>query len=221
MGFEALIRWQHPTQGLILPGEFITIAEETRLIIPIGEWVLYTACEQAQAWNKNRDKKIKIAVNVSLHQLIEENFIAQIETTLQKSGLAPQLLELEITESVAMKYVDITLQRLEQLLKLGVNVAIDDFGSGYSSMDHLKRIPAGILKIDRSFINELKEDDLAIVSAMIQMAHQLRLKTIAEGVETENQLSALNNLKCDQVQGYYFGKPLHPDHYRDLIQKAD
>jgi diguanylate cyclase (GGDEF)-like protein/PAS domain S-box-containing protein len=220
-GFEALIRWQHPTQGLIFPDEFISIAEETRLIVPIGEWVLQTACMQAQEWNKTMHKPIKIAVNVSRYQLLDNNFVSQVEVALEKSGLSPQLLDLEITESVAMENVEITLHRLGQLREMGVHMAIDDFGSGYSSMDYLKKFPTQTLKINRSFVNELKQEDVAIIAAIIQMAHQLRLRTIAEGVETENQLAVLTHLDCDLVQGYYFGEAQHPDLLHDLIASAN
>jgi EAL domain-containing protein (putative c-di-GMP-specific phosphodiesterase class I) len=175
---------------------------------------------QAQSWNMLSGAPHVMAVNVSRYQLLDPDFVPQVEFALSSSGLAPQLLELEITESVAMEQVEMTIQRLEQLLRLGVIVAIDDFGKGYSSMDHLKRFPAKKLKIDRSFINDLKDNDLAIVSAMIQMAHQLRLTTTAEGVETETQLSTLLNLGCDQVQGYLLGKSLHPDACRELVVKA-
>jgi len=211
VGFEALIRWQHPTRGLILPGEFIHIAEETKLIVPLGDWVLHEACAQAQAWNAATLKPLKMSVNISRLQLQDDHFVQNIQSALSKHGLEPHLLELEITESVAMENVEQTFQHLKQLQKIGVSVAIDDFGCGYSSLDHLKRFPANILKIDRSFINDLKENDLAIVTAMISMAHQLRLKVNGEGVETENQLAILSDLECDEVQGYYLGKPVPQD----------
>lgn len=220
-GFEALIRWQHPQNGLINPDDFIPITEETRLIIPIGEWVLKTACNQAQEWNRAQKKDLKIAVNVSRHQLLDNDFINMVKSALASSGLEPRLLELEITESVAMEHVDITLQRLEELLQIGVNVTIDDFGSGYSSMDILRRIPARTLKIDRAFVNDLDEDELAIVAAIIQMAHQLHLTTIAEGVETERQLSALLQLDCDEVQGFYLGRALQSEQCGDLLNKLN
>jgi diguanylate cyclase (GGDEF)-like protein/PAS domain S-box-containing protein len=220
VGFEALIRWQHPVRGLLLPEEFIAISEETKLIIPIGEWVLRTACAQAQAWKVLLNKSFKISVNLSRVQILDDNFISKVKDALRESGLAPELLELEITESVAMENVEITLECLKQLGQIGVTVAIDDFGSGYSSMDHLKRFHANTLKIDRSFINDLKENDLAIVNAMITMAHQLRLKTIAEGVETKNQLSILANMECDEVQGFYLGKPISPDKVLELFRKT-
>lgn len=220
VGFEALLRWQPQGKELVMPGDFIPVAEESRLIIPIGEWVLQAACVQAAAWNRNSARPLKMAVNVSRHQLLSEKFISQVALALSTSGLKPALLELEITESVAMEHVDITLQRLDQLLEMGVNVAIDDFGSGYSSMELLKRFPARTLKIDRSFIKDLHEDDRAIVAAMIQMAHQLRLKTVAEGVETEDQLAALTGLDCDQVQGFFLGKTQHPDTFTGLVERA-
>ena len=217
VGFEALIRWQHPTRGLLLPGEFIPIAEETKLIIPIGDWVMRTACAQAQAWKVTWDKSIKMSVNLSRVQILDENFIHKVQAALQESGLAPELLELEITESAAMENVESTLDCLKQLQQIGVAVAIDDFGRSYSSMDQLKRIHANTLKIDRALINQLEENDLAIVNAMITMAHQLRLKTITEGVETERQFSILADIACDEVQGFYLGKPVPPDKALDFF----
>lgn len=217
VGFEALIRWQHPLQGLVLPEVFIPIAEETRLVIPIGDWVLRTACRQAQEWNMASGKPLRMAVNISRHQLLEENFISRVNSALEDSRFSPELLELEITESVAMENVDLTLERLEQLRQMGVRVSIDDFGSGYSSMDFLKRFPAKTLKIDRSFIHQMKENDQAIIAAVIQMAHRLQLVTVAEGVETRNQLDILNTMNCDGVQGFYLGRPMPAGSVLELI----
>lgn len=221
VGFEALVRWLHPVKGLVLPGEFIPIAEETRLIIPLGEWVLKTACSQAKIWNQVSRKPLKISVNVSVNQLVDEHFVEMVENCLKENDLPAQLLELEITESMAIDYVDITFRCLERLQALGVNVAIDDFGRGYSSMDLLKRFRAKTLKIDRSFVSEMSADDLVIVSTMIQMAHRLRLKTTAEGVETVGQFQDLVKLACDQVQGFFLGEVLSPDLYQKLIETMD
>jgi diguanylate cyclase (GGDEF)-like protein/PAS domain S-box-containing protein len=206
IGFEALIRWQHPTRGLIYPNDFIHIAEETKQIIPIGEWVLRTACIQAQEWNTFSSNPLKIAVNISRIQLRDELIIQKVISALQVSKLPPNLLELEITESSAMENVDLTYEQLDKLQKLGISIAIDDFGSGYSSLDHLKKFPANTLKIDRTFINDLTNEDQAIVLAMVQMAHQLKLKVVGEGVETDSQLMILADMACDEVQGYLLGK---------------
>jgi diguanylate cyclase (GGDEF)-like protein/PAS domain S-box-containing protein len=220
VGFEALIRWQHPTRGLVYPNDFIHIAEETKQIIPIGDWVLKTACLQAQEWNRFSSKPLKIAVNLSRIQLRDELIVQKVVSALEDSNLPPGLLELEITESTAMDNIDITYKQLEKLQEVGVTVAIDDFGCGYSSLDHLKKFPANTLKIDRSFINDLKDDDQAIVLAMVQMAHQLRLKVIGEGVETNTQLTILADMDCDEVQGYLLGKGVAPEEIWGILNKT-
>ena len=219
MGFEALIRWQHPTRGLLYPIDFINIAEETKQIIPIGEWVLKTACLQAQEWNHYSSKPIKIAVNLSRIQLRDETIVQKVTQALEESNLPPELLELEITKSTAMDNIEITYKQLDILQKIGVTIAIDDFGCGYSSLDHLKRFPANTLKIDRSFINDLRQDDQAIVSAMISMAHQLKLKVIGEGVETDSQLSILSDMDCDEVQGFLLGKGVSSEEIWGILRK--
>ncbi len=219
MGFEALIRWQHPRRGLVFPNDFIGVAEETKLIIPIGEWVLKTACLQAHEWNKFSLNPLTIAVNLSRIQLRDETIVQKVINALKESNLPPELLELEITESTAMDNIDITYNQLDALQKIGVKIAIDDFGSGYSSLDHLKTFPANTLKIDRSFINDLREDDQAIVAAMISLAHQLKLKVIGEGVETDSQLSILSDMDCDEVQGYLLGKGVSPDEIWKILRK--
>ncbi len=206
VGFEALLRWMNPKRGLLTPADFINILEETKLIIPVGEWVLRKACFDAQSWNDAFGLPLKISVNLSRLQLLDQDLLNKVQSALLDNGLSPELLELEVTESVAMDNVEIAFHHLTELQKMGVKVAIDDFGSGYSSLDHLKRFPANILKIDRTFIEDIKDDDFAIVSAMISMAHELKLCVTGEGVETENQLALLANMKCDEVQGYYFGK---------------
>ncbi len=219
MGFEALIRWQHPTRGLLYPIDFINIAEETKQIIPIGEWVLKTACLQAQEWNHYSSKPIKIAVNLSRIQLRDETIVQKVTQALEESNLPPELLELEITKSTAMDNIEITYKQLDILQKIGVTIAIDDFGCGYSSLDHLKRFPANTLKIDRSFINDLRQEDQAIVSAMISMAHQLKLKVIGEGVETDSQLSILSDMDCDEVQGFLLGKGVSSEEIWGILRK--
>lgn len=213
-GFEALIRWQHPTRGPLSPSDFMDVAEQSGLIIPMGEWVLRTACTQAQAWKDAAGRPLKIAVNLSPSQLTDKNLVALVQAALHDSGLDPCLLELELTETAALQNIEHTIETLQALRKMGINIAVDDFGKGYSSLDYIKTLPSNNVKIDRSFIMDLSgtntEAGLAIVSAMITMAHQLRLTVTAEGVETEEQLRLLTQLQCDQIQGYYMGKPVHP-----------
>ncbi|WNR44536.1 EAL domain-containing protein [Paenibacillus roseipurpureus] len=209
-GTEALIRWQHPALGFVPPSEFIPLAEETGLIIPIGKWVLSTACAQCKAWQVDEKLEMSVAVNLSMLQLRQENFIEMVEQVLMETGLDPQYLEIEITESSAMNNIELCIQRLIALKKLGVGISIDDFGTGYSSLAYLKQLPIDTLKIDRSFINDItnSEDDAAIVQAIIAMARILKLKVIAEGVETQEQLTLLEQYKCNAVQGYYLSRPL-------------
>lgn len=213
-GFEALIRWQHPTRGSLSPAEFIQVAEQSSLIVPIGEWVLRAACKQAQEWIHTRGKPFRIAVNLSASQLNHKNLLPTVKSALRESGLSPENLELELTESVALLNFDQTIQTLQSLRQMGVSIAVDDFGKGYSSLDYIKNLPSNTLKIDRSFIENLthpgqeSSPESAIVLAMITMAHQLRLKVIAEGVETEMQLKLLAAMNCDQIQGFYTGKPV-------------
>jgi diguanylate cyclase (GGDEF)-like protein/PAS domain S-box-containing protein len=210
-GVEALIRWQHPQRGLLLPGEFIHTAEESGLIIPIGEWVLRTACAQAAAWHRSGFNTLHLSVNLSAIQFKDHDLAGLVSRTLAETGFNPKYLNLEITESVAMQDSDQTANTLASLTRMGVRIAIDDFGIGYSSLDHIKRFPANTLKIDRSFIKDLQPNDTAIILAMITMAHQLKLNVIAEGVEKPEQLALLNGMTCDQVQGFMFGKAMLPE----------
>ena len=211
VGFEALIRWQHPTRGLLAPTEFLEVAEQSGLIIQIGEWVLRTACIQAQTWNEAKERPLQMAVNLSASQLNDKNLIALVKSVLDESGLAPHCLELELTETTALQNIDYTIKVLQTLRQMGVNIAVDDFGKGYSSLDYIKNLPSNTLKIDRLFISDLSgsgsESESAIVLAMVTMAHQLHLKVTAEGVETEEQLRLLTQMNCDQIQGYYMSKP--------------
>jgi diguanylate cyclase (GGDEF)-like protein/PAS domain S-box-containing protein len=225
-GFEALLRWQHPIRGLLGPADFIKVAEQSSLIVPIGEWVLRTACMQAQMWNKNREHPLRIAVNLSASQLNHKNLIENVKRALNESGLAPENLELELTESVALNSLDQTKEVLNTLRGMGVSIAVDDFGKGYSSLDYIKNLPSNTLKIDQSFIRNLSlagpegEPESAIVLAMITMAHQLRLRVIAEGVETENQLKLLAKMQCDQIQGFHTGRPLPAQDTAMLLEKS-
>jgi diguanylate cyclase (GGDEF)-like protein/PAS domain S-box-containing protein len=206
VGFEALIRWQHPQRGLLPPAEFIQVAEETRLIIPIGRWVVQSACQQAQAWQQLTNRDLKMAINLSGVQFSDASLVEFVSQALAASGFDPHLLELELTETIAMQDIEKAAATLAQFHALGVSISIDDFGSGYSSLDHVRYLPTNTLKIDRAFIQEIKPDDSAIVAAIIAMAHQLRLKVIAEGVETAEQLDILAHINCDQVQGFLLGK---------------
>ena len=212
IGMEALIRWEHPRLGLIAPAQFIHTAEETGLIVPMGRWVLEEACRQAQQWQSERKDAtpLELSVNLSAKQLQQANLVAEIAEVLRKTGLAPMSLKLEITESVAMNDAESTLARLYELKALGVKLAIDDFGMGYSSLSYLKRFPVDTLKIDRSFVAGLGQnaEDTAIVQAVVTMAHTVGLTVTAEGVETTEISDHLQGLGCDLAQGYYFAKPL-------------
>ena len=208
-GAEALLRWPHTEQRCMSPAEFIPIAEDTGLIIPLGEWVLLEACSQAQAWQA-RCPGLRISVNLSARQFRQKDLIGMIERVLGETGLAPALLELELTESMLMHHAEETVGILERLDEMGVHLAIDDFGTGYSSLSYLKRFPIHSLKIDRSFVRDISSDpdDAAIVTAIVAMARSLNLKVTAEGVETEEQAAFLRSLACHQAQGYHFGHPM-------------
>jgi diguanylate cyclase len=202
---EALLRWNHPNRGFVLPGEFIPIAEESGLILEIGDWVIREACRQAREWQQRRLPFIRIAVNVSPLQFRQANFVNKLSNALKQCSLDPSYLEIELTEATLMSNAETSVALLKELSVLGVVVAIDDFGTGYSSMSYLQRFPIDKLKIDRSFISHLASnpDDASIVRAIISLAHGLRLKVIAEGVESEEQLNILKRLGCDQYQGFY------------------
>jgi diguanylate cyclase (GGDEF)-like protein len=206
---EALIRWQHPEWGLIFPDRFISVAEETGLIVPMGLWVLRTACLQAKAWQDHDGDFTQVAVNVSARQFLDPDLFKSIESLLAETGLKPSSLELEITESAVMQDPEWTLQVLERLHQLGVQLSIDDFGTGYSSLTYLRRFPVHNVKIDRSFVQNIPEDEgsMTLVRAIIALAHELKLSVTAEGVETEAQLAFLQNQQCDRLQGYLFSKP--------------
>lgn len=209
-GVEALVRWQHPELGLLLPAHFVSAAEVSGLIIPIGDWVLRTACRQAYVWNKRLDTQLTVSVNLSARQFSQQDLLAQIRSALQETGLDPSLLELEITESNAMQNAENTIHTLRDLKIAGVSISMDDFGTGYSSLNYLKRFPIDTLKLDQSFVRDVATDatDAAIVSAVIAMAHSLNLKVVAEGVETAEQLAFLSQRHCDIIQGFYFSAPM-------------
>lgn len=220
VGVEALIRWQHPQRGLLLPEQFVTIAEECGLILPIGRWVLREACHQAQAWLLAGLPPITVAVNTSAFEFRAKDFLENIRATLEDARLEPHYLELELTESALMRDVESTDSVLCALAELGVKLAIDDFGTGYSSLSYLRKFPIDTLKIDQSFVNDMTRnpDDAAIVCAVISMAKSLRLRVIAEGVETPEQLAFLLARQCDEGQGYHFGRPVAAEALASLLQ---
>jgi EAL domain-containing protein (putative c-di-GMP-specific phosphodiesterase class I) len=219
-GLEALLRWQRPEVGLVPPDKFIRIAENSGLIVPIGEWVVRTACQQARKWQDEGIPAVTVAVNVSAVQFRQADFCGLIRRVLHETGLAPQYLELELTESLLLADADVTLSVLKELKSMGVTLAIDDFGTGYSSFSYLRQFQISKLKIDRSFISDVatNPDDSAITAAIISMAKSLRLKVIAEGVEDEAQMAFLRAHQCDEIQGYYFCKPLAADKVADKLQ---
>ena len=210
IGVEALVRWQDPEIGLIMPGGFITVAEECGLISLLGEWVLREACRQNKAWQMAGLPPVCVSVNLSARQFHQKNIAAQVKAVLEETGLEPQYLELELTESAIMRNADEAAAMLAELRAVGVGLAIDDFGTGYSSLSYLKRFQVDRLKIDRSFVSDIgrNADDEVITSAIITLAHSLQLRVIAEGVETAEQLAFLKQRSCDEMQGYYFSKPL-------------
>ena len=221
IGMEALVRWQQPGKELIPPAQFIPLAEETGLIVPIGEWVLKTACARNKAWQEQGLPRLRIAVNLSARQFAHESLLTDVARVLNETGLDPAWLEFEITESMVMHDPEHAVTLLSRLKAMGIHLSIDDFGTGYSSLSYLKRFPIDSVKIDRSFIQDLPGDgdDAAITRAIIAMAHSLRLKVIAEGVETEAQLGFLREHGCDEMQGYLFSRPLPEDELLRLLQE--
>ena len=219
IGVEALLRWSNPEIGMVPPEYFIPIAEETGLIIPIGEWVLREACRQNSEWRMLGLPKITVAVNLSAVQFRQNNFGEMIKEILCEYGLDPSGLELEITESAVMHNAEASIALLLELKAMGLKLAVDDFGTGYSSLSYLKRFPIDKLKIDQSFVRDITvdSDDAVIVSTIINMARTLKLKVIAEGVETAEQLSFLKHQECDEIQGYYFSKPMPPEKINSLL----
>jgi diguanylate cyclase (GGDEF)-like protein/PAS domain S-box-containing protein len=222
IGAEALLRWQHPELGLIPPIQFISLAEETGLIIPIGAWVLDEACRQGQAWLRAGLPKIRISVNLSARQFSNEDIAQTIAEALASNNLPADSLELEITESMLMQHTGRTNEILQHFRRMGMHVSIDDFGTGHSSLGYLKRFPVNTLKIDRSFIRDVPEDqdDAVITQTIIAMAHSLKLQVVAEGVESHAQLEFLKMLKCDQIQGYIFSKPLPAPEFARLLESG-
>ena len=222
VGMEALLRWRHPERGLVPPNEFIGLAEETGLIVPIGAWVIRTACRQNMAWLGAGLGELRIGVNLSARQFSQKNLVGMIASVLQETGLPPHCLDLELTESLVMTDVEHAIGVLNDLRRLGVQLSIDDFGTGYSSLSYLKRFPIDVLKIDQSFVREIapKSNDAAISDAIISMAHSLGIKVVAEGVETEAQCEFLSRNMCDEIQGFLFSKPLPAKEVEVLLREG-
>ena len=221
VGMEALLRWNHPTEGMIAPSRFIGLAEEMGLIVPIGAWVLRTACLQTMAWHRAGHRALRVAVNLSPRQFSQQSLVESIAELLRETGMIPSLLELELTEGTVMHDVDHAIEVLRKLKSLGVHISIDDFGTGYSSLSYLRRFPIDVLKIDQSFVRELSidADDAAIVRAIITLAHSLRLEVIAEGVENAAQLDFLRAEGCDLMQGYHYSRPLGAEAFEQLLRQ--
>ena len=220
VGVEALVRWQHPDVGLISPAEFIPIAEETGLIVPLGKWVLESACRQAAAWQAAGLPRLRVAVNLSGRQFLQRDLADLVAQALQETALAPELLELELTESLLMDSAESTIGILQTLRNIGVLLSVDDFGTGYSSLAYLRRFPVTAVKIDKSFVNGITTDPdaAALARSIISMAHEMRLKVIAEGVETEGQLGFLAGHHCDEIQGYHLSKPMPADECTEFLR---
>jgi diguanylate cyclase (GGDEF)-like protein/PAS domain S-box-containing protein len=223
LGAEALIRWMHPERGLMLPAEFIAMAEETGLIIPIGWWVLETACTQLKAWEKEPlTRNLVLSINVSARQFHQPDFTEQVQAAVEHYDINPSLLKLELTESILLENVDATISTMSVLRKIGVGFSLDDFGTGYSSLQYLKRLPLDQLKIDQSFMRDITTDsnDMTIVSTIIAMAQSMKLDVIAEGVETEEQRQLLLSKGCNQFQGYLFSKPVPIEQFEEMLHRA-
>jgi EAL domain-containing protein (putative c-di-GMP-specific phosphodiesterase class I) len=220
VGTEALVRWRDPEVGLVPPSSFIPVAEESGLIGPLSEWVLREACRQNKAWQDEGLPPARVSVNLSARVFQQRDIAKLVMQVLAETGLEPQYLELELTESTIMRNAEEAVSMLNELHALGIGLAIDDFGTGYSSLSYLKRFPVDRLKIDRSFVSDIgvSGDDETITSAIIALAHSLKLQVIAEGVETSAQLDFLKERACDEMQGFYFAKPLSTDAISELLQ---
>jgi EAL domain-containing protein (putative c-di-GMP-specific phosphodiesterase class I) len=221
-GFEALVRWQHAERGLVLPDDFIPLAEDTGLIMPIGQWVLHEACRQVRQWQQHfrrNDLPLSVNVNLSAKQFSQADLVGQIGSVLEQTGLEARSLKLEITESAVMEKAEAATRMFGQLRDLGVKLHIDDFGTGYSSLSYLHRFPVDVLKIDRSFVSRMGPDDenSEIVQTIVQLAHNLGMEVTAEGVETYEQLSKLHALSCEYGQGYFFSKPVDSEAAKRMI----
>lgn len=222
VGAEALIRWQLPGRGVVSPSEFIPLAEETELIIQLGEWVLRTVCLQAKQWQEAGLPPLRVAVNLSTVQFKYPHLTEQVQSILEETGLQPKWLDLELTESLLIRDVDETIAKLNQLRSFGIRISVDDFGTGYASLGYLQHFPFDILKLDQCFVRNVHKNvkNAAITTALIQMAHKLDLKVIAEGVETEEERDFLLEYECDIMQGYLFGRPLPIDKFEALLRQS-
>jgi len=224
IGAEALVRWMHPEWGLVRPARFISLAEETGLIVPLGEWVLREACRQTRAWLDQGLKPGTVSVNLSARQFRQQDLVRMVSRILEETGLEPARLEMELTESMVMHNVDAAIAILQGLKQLGVRLSVDDFGTGYSSLSYLKDLPIDTLKIDRSFVRDIgageEADEGVLAQAIISLAHALHLKVIAEGVETDPQMRFLRRHSCDEVQGFFHGEPVAPEQHARLLMRA-
>jgi EAL domain-containing protein (putative c-di-GMP-specific phosphodiesterase class I) len=221
-GAEALIRWIHPERGVVSPAQFIPLAEESGLILPIGRWVLETACAQIKAWEQeSQTRGLVLAVNVSARQFHQANFVAQVQAAVQHHGINPMQLKLELTEGLLLENIEDTIATMNSLNEIGIKFSLDDFGTGYSSLQYLKRLPLDQLKIDQSFVRDIATDssDIAIVRTIVAMARSLGIAVIAEGVETEEQRQLLLKNGCSNYQGYLFGKPVPIEQFEALLKQ--
>jgi EAL domain-containing protein (putative c-di-GMP-specific phosphodiesterase class I) len=225
VGFEALIRWRHPSRGVVQPLDFIGAAERTGLIVPIGRWILYEACRQTQAWHESLppDRRVSINVNVSARQLRDRQIVADVAAALQDSGLPADSLILEITETVLMNDTEMTIARLRELTALGVRLAVDDFGTGYSSLSYLQRFPVDMLKLDKSFIDGVANDPgvAALTNGIVELAHALHVEVIAEGIETPDQAERLRAMQCQLGQRFHFARPLDSQEIAGLLTHSE
>src|SRR6267143_1996253 len=225
VGCEALLRWQHPERGLLLPGRFIALAEETGLIVPIGEWVLRSACEQARAWQKERSAPIAVSVNLSMRQFRQEALANAIDDALRRSGLEPRLLEMELTESLIMHDTEVAIRILLRLREIGVDISVDDFGTGHSSLSYLTKLPISALKIDQSFVQDIegsgRADEGLVAQTIISLARNLKLKVVGEGVETGAQFEFLKKHDCDEAQGFHLAKPMPASEFELFAARPD
>jgi len=222
VGAEALLRWKHPEMDMVSPTVFIELAEESGVIVPLGEWMMRKVCRQIQAWQQAGERIVPVSVNLSSRQFRQQDLSRQIESILKENNVDPFFLEIELTESTVMYDIEEAAQVISHIKKQGIRVAIDDFGTGYSSLAYLKRFHIDKLKIDQSFVRELVDnaDDSAIVRAIISMSHNLRLEVVAEGVETQKQLDFLKALNCDQIQGFFFSEALPPEEFAALLREG-
>jgi EAL domain-containing protein (putative c-di-GMP-specific phosphodiesterase class I) len=224
LGAEALIRWLHPERGLVSPAEFIPLAEETGLILPVGYWVLETACIQLKAWEQDEyTRNLALAVNVSPKQFRQTDFVEQVQSLVQRHAINPRMLKLEITEGMLLDNIEDTIATMNALRDIDVRFSLDDFGTGYSSLQYLKQLPLDQIKIDQSFVHDIATDssDAAIVLTIVAMAHSLNMDVIAEGVETEEQCQLLINMGCTDFQGYLFGKPVPIGQFEALLTQSN